>query len=164
MRTTSTEVPASRQRRRTFHLWQSRWQKCNPAVRLALVSALHTGFVKSERGPALILQSASPSCLHCSLPPPGAAGDQRPSHACAPPAVRRLRPDHGRVPASIADADYAGDVPHPARRVCASRPARGARFRCRHWRGMDTQCPHDASLLSTLERRTEPDVVKELTA
>jgi hypothetical protein len=29
---------------------------------------------------------------------------------------------------------------------------------------MDTQCPHDASLLSTLERRTEPDVVKELTA
>lgn len=61
-------------------------------------------------------------------------------------------------------ADHAGDVPRPARRVCAPRPTRGTRFRCRLRRRVDTLCSGDPGLLSTLEQQTEPGIAKELTA
>src|SRR6266545_8231323 len=45
----------------------------------------------------------------------------------ASPAIRRLYPDHDRLPTPVADAGHAGDVSNPRYDVRAAGAARGAR-------------------------------------
>ena len=69
------------------------------------------------------------AALEASLrgPEGAAAGDDRAVRARPSPAVRRFRPDHGRLPAPVADVGDPADVPGAARRLPETRDARGAR-------------------------------------
>src|SRR5690606_3294826 len=103
-----------------------RWSLARDDVRLAHESAFRT-VSPAERGVHRRRLLAFVGFVDCALRESTLrnVGNYWTLREDASSAIRRLRADHVRLSASVADASYVGDVPDPVRDVPTSGPVGG---------------------------------------